>query len=161
MDRENALKGANFVIDMVLDYEGKNIELLKNCKPSQWLRFLKYGPKAVDIYRKYGVFPIGDTASIGGGACGWLHDTEDVKERFLDDPALWQDRYFRTFDTSVKNLWEKIEDPNANVKELFGSVASDEPTIPTIERLAFEAEHKVIVNIMNTGSFVPYIRPII
>lgn len=135
--------------------EGKNIELLKNAKPNQISKYGKYGPKAIDIYRKYGVFPIGDTASTGGGAWGWWYDTDDVKERFMDDPASWWDRYFKTLDARIKNLWEKIEDPNVDVKALFGSVASDEPMIPTIEGLAFDVEHKVIVNILNTGSFVP------
>ena len=135
--------------------EGKNIEMLKTCPENQWSNLSKYNPKAIDIYNKYGAFPIGDTASPGGGAWGWWYDTDDAKEKFMDDPDKWWDRYFSTLDSRLETLWNKIEDPSTNVTQFFGSVASDEPMIPTIEGLAFDVEHKVIVNILNSGNYVP------
>ena len=53
------------------------------------------GPKAIDLYRRFGVFPIGDTATPGGGAWGWWYHTDDETERrWHEDPAGWYDRHF-------------------------------------------------------------------
>lgn len=37
-------------------------EYWKTCEPSDFM-----GPKAVDLYKRFGAFPIGDTATTGGG----------------------------------------------------------------------------------------------
>ena len=57
----------------------------KTCKFSDNL-----GPKPVDLYRKYGVFPIGDTANPGGGAWGsWYHTSPEVEKQWNEDPNQW------------------------------------------------------------------------
>lgn len=135
--------------------EGKNMELLQTTDMHEWRRYSKLGPKAVDIYRRFGVFPIGDTASAGGGAWGWWYNTDEVKERYMDDPEKWWDVHFKTSEEHLRDIWASIEDPNTKVTEFFGTIAADEPMIPAIEALAFDVEQKVIVNIQNTGGFVP------
>ncbi len=135
--------------------EGKNMELLNTADMHEWRKYSKLGPKAVDIYRRFGVFPIGDTASPGGGAWGWWYNTDDAKEKYMDDPEKWWMAHFETSEEHLRDIWQSIEDPNTKVTEFFGTIAADEPMIPAIEALAFDVEQKVIVNIQNSGNFVP------
>lgn len=135
--------------------EGKHMELLRSADPHTWRRYSKLGPKAEDMYRRYGVYPIGDTASPGGGAWGWWYNTDEVKEKYMDDPEKWWQVHFEKSENSLRDIWNSIEDPNTKVTEFFGAIAADEPMIPTIEALAFDVEQKVIVNILNTNNYVP------
>ena len=114
----------------------------------------KLGPKAVDLYRRFGVFPIGDTASPGGGAWGWWYHTDDVEKSFMEDAQTWWDWHFKRGQKKLEDIWRSIEDPETKVTEFFGEVPADEPMIPAIEALAFDVEQKVIVNIMNDGGYV-------
>ena len=133
--------------------EGKNIEaVLADPNPDHHIS-PKIGPKAVDMYHRYGVFPIGDMASPGGGAWGWWYHTEPGK--YMEDPELWYQKHFERGQKRLDAIWKAIEDPEIKVLEFFGSIAADEPMVPTIEALAFDVEQKAILNIMNTGNFVP------
>jgi alpha-galactosidase len=39
------------------------------------------GPKPIDLYKRFGVFPIGDTANPGGGSWGWWYHSDDETDR--------------------------------------------------------------------------------
>lgn len=65
--------------------EEKADEYGRQCKFSSGL-----GSKPVDLYRKFGRFPIGDTANPGGGAWGsWYHTSKEVEEKWNEDPDTW------------------------------------------------------------------------
>ncbi len=133
--------------------EGKNMDFVNGlkCHVSAYL-----GPKPVDLYDRFGVFPIGDTASPGGGAWGWwYHDSRETEEKFMEDPEQWYQNSFGAGRNRVQKIQEAVEDLETPVSEVFSTLASDEPMIPTIEALAFDIEHIVVVNIPNTGEFVP------
>ena len=111
--------------------------------------------KAVDLYKRYGMFPIGDTADPGGGAWGWWYHTDDATEaEYNEDPLKWYENYFRLCDEQVAKIKEVVENKKIKVSEAFSDVPSDEPMIPLIEGLAFDKENKVIVNILNEGSYM-------
>lgn len=55
----------------------------------------------------------------------------------------------------VQKIQEAVGDLETPVSEVFSTLASDEPMISTIEALAFDIEHIVVVNIPNTGESVP------
>ena len=121
--------------------------------PHPWNKTSSFtGPKPYDLYKRYGVFPIGDTANPGGGAWGWWYHTDDAD--FMEDVDQWWFYHFSRSDQRLADIWKNINDPDTKATEFFGSVAADEPMIPTIEALAFDVERKVIVNILNTGNFV-------
>jgi alpha-galactosidase len=45
------------------------------------------GPMAVDLYRKYGLWPVGDTATPGGGSGPWwYHSSDRVQEKWRAKP---------------------------------------------------------------------------
>ncbi len=134
--------------------DGENMKQIM-ADPLPWRQSSpKLGPKAVDLYHRYGVFPIGDTNSPGGGAWGWWYHTDDVEQSYMEDAANWWKWHFQRGQNKLDKIWASIEDPNVNVLEFIGSVPADEPMIPTVEALAFNVERKVIVNVLNSGNWV-------
>jgi len=131
---------------------GKHLKDIE-ADPHPWNKTSSFtGPKPYDLYKRYGVFPIGDTANPGGGAWGWWYHTDDAD--FMEDVDQWWFYHFSRSDQRLADIWKNINDPDTKATEFFGSVAADEPMIPTIEALAFDVERKVIVNIPNAGNFV-------
>jgi alpha-galactosidase len=114
------------------------------------------GPKPVDLYRRYGAFPIGDTANPGGGAWGWWYHVDDATERrWQEDPYQWYLRHFEGGLAAVASMSRTAHDPAASVRALFPEVVSRDPMIPLIEALSGRAERVVIVNTLNGGGYVP------
>ncbi len=123
----------------------------ETCEPSDFL-----GPKAIDLYRKFGVFPIGDTATTGGGTWGWWYHTDDATEkRWHEDPEGWYRNYFSYLDRNIQRIRQIGSDPNSNVTEAFPPKMSGEPMVPLIEAVACDIPRVVIGNIVNKGSYVP------
>ncbi|MDA8346940.1 MAG: hypothetical protein M0Z66_15970 [Thermaerobacter sp.] len=114
------------------------------------------GPKVIDLYKRFGVFPIGDTATTGGGAWAyWYHTNSDVQARWKEDPDEWFVRYFQeaadvygAFETATKVSDEEL-------LKLFPPKLSGETIIPLVESLATDQPRVLIVNVPNTGSYVP------
>lgn len=45
------------------------------------------GPKPMDLYKRFGAYPIGDTATPGGGSWGyWYHSDAEVEKQWQEDP---------------------------------------------------------------------------
>ena len=113
------------------------------------------GKKAIDIYRRYGLFPIGDTPSAGGGAWGWeYHTDEKIEDCFESKPYQWYQNYFKVCDENIEKIKRVVEDKSVKVSEAFSDMPSDEPMIPLIEALAFDVDNKVVVNILNDGGYM-------
>ncbi len=113
------------------------------------------GPKAVDLYRRYGVFPIGDTCTPGGGSWGWWYHTDGEEARWNEDPKTWYDGYFTHGLAQVEKIRQVVADRSVRVMDAFSDIPSDEPMVPLIEALACDVERVVIVNVPNVGSLVP------
>lgn len=123
----------------------------KECRFSDGL-----GPKPVDLYKKFGVFPIGDTANPGGGAWGsWYHTSPEVEERWNEDPDTWFKEYFDNSMGTVEKVKKAAYDMSVKVTDLIPSEHSHEPMIPLIESLACDIERVIIVNTINDGEYVP------
>ena len=123
------------------------------CGPSS-----QTGPKAVDLYRRFGVYPIGDTGSPGGGAWGWwYHSDEETECRWKDDPAWWfKEIYFEANERIVDRISLTAEDLSVRVSEVFPpDKDAREPMVPLIESLALDVPRVMIVNIQNDGEYVP------
>jgi len=114
------------------------------------------GPKAFDLYKKFGVFPIGDTCTPGGGSWGyWYHTDDETQKKWKEDPEEWYNQYFKYGLQQVEKIRKAAYDPSTKVTDLFPAKQSDEPMIPLIESLACDVQRVVIVNIINEGEFVP------
>lgn len=111
--------------------------------------------KAVDLYRRYGLLPIGDTASAGGGAWGWEYHTDDATEdKFESKPYAWYQRYFAAGEKGVANIKRVVEDKSIRVSDEFSQQISDEPMIPLMEGLMFDVKNTVVVNVLNDGGYM-------
>lgn len=123
----------------------------KRCPPSDML-----GPKAVDLYRRFGVFPIGDTCTPGGGSWGWwYHVDEETERRWYENPASWWSSYFEQLTARVSEILSVAREPSARVSEKLPLEKSGEDIVLLIESLACDAPRRFQVNVMNSGGFVP------
>lgn len=123
----------------------------KICPPSDYL-----GPVAVDLYRRFRVFPIGDTCNPGGGSWPWWYHTDAATEqRWHEDPALWWERYFVNSAKKVAAIETAANDTARPVSEAFPPAHSGEVMVPMIESIAADIPRVLIGNILNTGDFVP------
>ncbi|MCX8170357.1 MAG: hypothetical protein N3E47_00070 [Candidatus Bathyarchaeota archaeon] len=124
----------------------------EKCPPSDDL-----GPKAIDLYRKFGAFPIGDTCTPGGGSWPWwYHVNDETERRWREDPRKWWGFVFETPKVDpVERLLKIVEDPTIRVIDVFPPEKSGEIIVPLIESIACDIPRIFIVNIMNSGDFVP------
>ena len=123
----------------------------EKCPPSNDL-----GPKPVDLYRKFGLFPIGDTCTPGGGTWPyWYHVDEETERRWKEDPAGWWRRYFKGLEAQVNKIFEVARDQSVKVTKVFPPVKSGESIVSLVESLACDIPRVFQVNILNVGSFVP------
>jgi alpha-galactosidase len=123
----------------------------ETCPPSDYL-----GPVAVDLYRRFGVFPIGDTCNPGGGSWPWWYHTDAATERrWHEDPAAWWTRYFTRSAERVAEIERAALDVSRPVSEAFPPEHSGEVMVPLIESVACDVPRVLIGNILNSGDFVP------
>lgn len=121
------------------------------CTPSSCM-----APKPVDLYKRYGVYPIGDTGNPGGGSWGYeYHSSPDVERSWKEDPAGWYENYFKTSATHVAEIDAAAHDESKRVSEIVGVEKSHEPMIPLIEALECGVEREIVVNVLNDGNYVP------
>jgi len=131
--------------------EEKAREHWSRCPPSDAI-----GPKAVDLYKRFGAFPLGDTCTPGGGSWPWwYHVSEEVERKWREDPGGWWSGYFGWLSGRVEEIFRVAEDPSARVSEHFTLEASGEQTVPLIESIACDVPRRVQVNVVNRGSLVP------
>lgn len=123
----------------------------KTCSPSDYM-----GPVAVDLYERFGVFPIGDTCNPGGGSWPWWYHTDaETEKHWHEDPAAWWQRHFDRGSERVAEIERAALDESRPVSEAFPPVDSGEVMVPLIESVAFDVPRVLIGNILNNGDFVP------
>jgi alpha-galactosidase len=123
----------------------------ETCQPSDFL-----GPVAVDLYRRFGLFPIGDTCNPGGGSWPyWYHVDDATERRWKEDPYGWYDNYFGWLERTVRAIRQAGEDANTKVSEVFPPKMSGEVMVPLIESIACDIPRVIVANIPNSGDFVP------
>jgi alpha-galactosidase len=114
------------------------------------------GPKKVDLYRRVGAYPIGDTAGDGGGSWGWWYHADDATERrWHENPGAFWQRFFSGGEQEVAEIGQISADPAARVTEHFPPKMSGETIVPMVEALLCDTPRVIISNIPNSGEFVP------
>jgi alpha-galactosidase len=114
------------------------------------------GPKPVDIYKRYGAIPIGDTATVGGGAWGWWYHLDDEVERhWQEDPRSWWNGHFRNVERIAHENYRISQDPHARMTDYLKPSLSGEQIIPIIESIACNKPRVYIINIPNKSAFIP------
>lgn len=123
----------------------------KTCGPGD-----PVGRKAIDLYQRYGVFPIGDTGSWGGGSWGWWYHTEaETERRWQEDPPVQWQAHLERSATVVAQIQSLGAQLTARVTDQFPPQHSGEVMIPMIEALTCDIQRVLIGNVLNTGNYVP------
>jgi alpha-galactosidase len=123
----------------------------EKCNPSDFM-----GPVSIDLYKRFGVFPIGDTCNPGGGSWPyWYHTDPTVEKHWREDPELWYSNYFKSLTKKVAQIKAIGEDEATPVMNSFPPKLSGEVMMPMIESLACDIPRVFVANIPNTGNFVP------
>ena len=115
------------------------------------------GPKAIDLYRRFGVFPIGDTCTPGGGSWPWWYHTDDETEkRWKEDPRGWWRWVLKPPPgNDVAELLKIARDKSRKVTDVIPPQRSDEMIVPLVESIACDIPRMFQVNIVDNGDFVP------
>jgi len=112
-------------------------------------------PAAVDMYRLYGVFPVGDTIR---SASPWCYHTDlEAKKRWFgptggfDSEVGWR-IYLKLLQDSVQRMKALSGNPSAVLTEVFPPVLSGEQHIPFIDAVVNDKKTTVYLNILNDGA---------
>lgn len=159
------IPGVNhFVWLTQFNYKGKNAfpilnEWIKNKSEEYWKTCRKsdyMGPKPVDLYKRFGVFPIGDTCTPGGGTWPyWYHTDHETESKWNENPIAWYDHHYEWSGEYIDQMNKILHDKSLKVTDIFPLTLSGEPMIPIIEAITCDIERVVTVNILNSGNFVP------
>jgi alpha-galactosidase len=110
------------------------------------------GPKAVDVYRRLGLYPIGDTATPGGGSYfRWYHADAETERRWQEDPDGWFDRHVSRVSGRVDDVARLAADPAARVTDVFPPTPTGETNVTIIDAIANDRPGVFQVNIPNRG----------
>ncbi|MBS7612367.1 hypothetical protein KEJ27_09265 [Candidatus Bathyarchaeota archaeon] len=115
---------------------------------------------AIDLYKKFHAYPIGDTCDPGGGAWPWWYYANDdtMRKWKLDAEETWR-RYFSHLEKDLEKFLEVANDPSIKVTDVYPPTGDYEREIggvvSIIESIACNIPRIFQVNIMNSNYFVP------
>jgi alpha-galactosidase len=111
-------------------------------------------PAAVDMYKRFGLFPIGDTPRSGG----WKYHTDlNTKKKWygplggFDSEIGWA-RYQADLKKQCDKMLKLHDDPSLSVTRQFPPVNSGEQHIPLVDAIANDQETMFQVNVPNNGA---------
>lgn len=113
-------------------------------------------PKIIDLYKRFGAVPIGDTAGWSGASWPWwYHSDEQTEKKWHEKPQAGWDRYFSAVARNAEAFKQVAHDSSIKATEHFPPRISGEPMIPIIDAIANDTPRIIIGNIHNYGDFVP------
>lgn len=115
-------------------------------------------PKSVDLYRRLGVIPIGDTAHWTGASWPWwYHSDKEVENSWaVESEAPWF-KYVEAIKNTPERYKKIAEDPSKKISDEFklGPNLTGEQMIPIVESISQDIPRVTIVNILNRDEYVP------
>jgi len=111
-------------------------------------------PAGVDIYKRFGLFPIGDTPRSGG----WKYHTDlETKKRWYGplggfDSEIGWSRYQADLRKQLNRMCKIYDDPSATVTAEFPPVNSGEQHVPIVDAIVNDKENTFQVNVPNEGA---------
>jgi len=113
------------------------------------------GMKKMDLYRKLGAIPIGDSASITGASWPWwYHSSEEVERRWRTDSRQWWYDYVEGVRTAPQKFKQLVQDESHEYVTAQEGHEGHGLQIPIIESIACDIPRTFITNIQNTNEFV-------
>jgi alpha-galactosidase len=110
------------------------------------------GRKAVDVYKRVGLYPIGDTVTPGGGAkFDVYHRDPEVAKRWQEDPRGWMERHIEHVFASVEQFKAVAADASVKVTDVYPPVRTHETNVAIIDAIANDKPAVFQVNVPNKG----------
>jgi len=112
-------------------------------------------PAAVDMYRMFGLFPIGDT--VRSASPWWYHIRLQTKQKWygptggFDSEIGWL-MYLQSLKETLEHLRSWANDPKIKLTEVYPPVPSREQHVPLIEAIANDKRAILQLNIPNNGA---------
>jgi alpha-galactosidase len=126
-------------------------EYWKSCPQSDEL-----GPKAFNLYKRFGAFPIGDTCTPGGGSWPWWsHVDDETEEVWKENPKGWWGWALEPArEDGLSEMARVAEDQRRRVTDAFKPERSGEIIIPLVESIACDSPRTLTVNTINGDDLV-------
>jgi alpha-galactosidase len=124
----------------------------KNWKPKYY--DVDMSPAAVDIYKRFGLFPIGDTARSGG----WKYHTDlKTKKKWYGpsggfDSQIGWSRYQADLRRQLNRMCKIYDDAAVSVTSEFPPMKSGEQHVPIVDAIVNGKESMFQVNVPNRGA---------
>lgn len=123
-------------------------------KGAPWLTE-QLSPAAVEMYRLYGLFPIGDT--IRSVSPWWFHTNLKAKRKWFGptggfDSEIGWALYLNSLKENFKQMIEVAMDPSTPLTKILPPTMSGEQHIPIIDAIVNDNETKLQLNIPNKGA---------
>jgi alpha-galactosidase len=113
-------------------------------------------PKTIDLYRRFGALPIGDTATWSGASWPvWYHSDLATEQGWGERPIDGWKGYFTWVAKNADAFKRVAANPAIKVTEFFPPRVLGEPMVPIIEAVACDIPRVIIGNIGNSSDFVP------
>ena len=113
------------------------------------------GPKQIDLYRRFGVFPIGDTGMWGGGSWGWTYHTDpETEARWNVDPARGWDMKFSGDQERIEFIRSLRNAKDVKITSIVPPHPSGEVIVPMIEAIACDVPRVLVGNMPNLNDSV-------
>ncbi len=112
-------------------------------------------PAAVETYRLYGLFPIGDT--VRSATPWWFHENFEIKKKWFGptggfDSEIGWTFYLNLHDEIQKVLQQLASDPSIEITKFYTPSFSGEQHIPLIDALVNDKQTILQLNIPNNGT---------
>jgi alpha-galactosidase len=110
------------------------------------------GRKAVDVYRRLGLYPIGDTVTPGGGAkFDVYHRDPEIAARWQEDPHGWMERHIEHVFATVQQFKAVADDPTARVTDVYPVERTRETNVAIVNAIVNDQPAVFQVNVANRG----------
>ncbi|MGB9857357.1 MAG: alpha-glucosidase/alpha-galactosidase [Dictyoglomaceae bacterium] len=120
---------------------------------SPW-KYTQLSPAAVEMYRLYGLFPIGDTPR--SVSPWWFHIDLNEKKKWFPaggpDSEIGWTMYLYGLKLRLEVMQKIAEDPNALVTKEFPAVESMESIIPFVDAIVNNNRRRLVINVPNNGT---------
>jgi alpha-galactosidase len=148
-------KDAYPLIDQWIKYKANRYWKSKEFLKSLPWETEQLSPSAVDMYRMYGIFPIGDT--IRSVSPWWHHTDLKTKKRWFGPSGGFDSRigwsiYLKRREKGLKMMQKMFSSPSVSLTEVFPPVMSGEQHIPIIDAISNDKETALELNIPNRGA---------
>jgi alpha-galactosidase len=108
------------------------------------------GRKAVDVYRRLGLYPIGDTVTPGGGSkFDVYHRDPEVARRWQEDPRGWMERHIEHVFATVEEFKSVANDPSRKVTDVYPAARTNETNVAIIDAIVNDKPTVYQVNVAN------------